>query len=48
MGAAGTPVTPDELVRTFKGARAASVKEMLSAMQVLGQARLVGEDRYAT
>jgi hypothetical protein len=44
---AGKPVGADELAQGFKGARGSSVKEMLAAMAVLGQARLVEQGRYA-
>ena len=39
LGAAGRPVTPTEIARTFRRARAPDVAELLATLAALGQAR---------
>jgi hypothetical protein len=45
--AAGTkPATPAEVARLFKGAKSDRISELLETLTALGQARLVGEERF--
>jgi hypothetical protein len=39
--------TPDQIARRFMRARTTSVQPLLESLAALGQAELVGEDRYA-
>ena len=46
LGAAGRPVTPTEIARTFRRARAPDVAELLATLAALGQAREIPPDRF--
>lgn len=47
MAAMGKPGTAAEWAKEFKGAKADRVEELLTAMEVLGQARKLPEGRFA-
>jgi hypothetical protein len=47
LAALGQPATPQTLAQAFKGASAAKVAELLAAMEVLGQARSLPDQRFA-
>lgn len=47
LSAANSALPADAVARAFKGARGKQVKDMLDLLVALGQARRVGDDRYA-
>lgn len=47
LSAANTALPADELARAFKGARGKQVKDMLDLLVSIGQARRIGDGRYA-
>ncbi len=48
LASAPAPATPEELARTFSGARTDRVADLLDTLASLGQARRVEDGRYAT
>lgn len=47
LTAASVPLTPQEVARSFRGKRAASVRPVLEALAGIGMARRLGNGRYA-
>ena len=46
LGAETGPIAAADLARRFKGAKKQQISELLATLAALGQARLVGDDRY--
>jgi hypothetical protein len=47
LAARSTPATPEQLAKSFQGARAARVQELLDALRALGQIRQLPQGRFA-
>jgi len=47
LSSSQTPLAPQDVARSFKGKRASTVRPVLDALAAIGQARRLGDGRYA-